>query len=141
MMIKCANGRNLYIINAFSIDEISDIDSNFSVVLLTPKSIAIDKKKIIIWSLLEFGVREFICFGEMSEILHDEIDDFIDEYDQKNGSEIASETVTTFHDDESVEDVVNYFIYGAGLLNSSKSGMLAIIDTSDRELSSALINS
>ena len=53
--------------------------------------------------LLEAGCRYFVCFGPGSEAVHDRIDDVI----VNCGYDVG--VLTTFHDDESIDDVVNFF--------------------------------
>lgn len=52
--------------------------------------------------LLDAGCRYVVCFGEHSEALHDLIDDIV----TAGGEESV---LTTWHDDEAPEDVVEFF--------------------------------
>jgi hypothetical protein len=53
--------------------------------------------------LLEAGCRYFVCFGRRSEAVHDYLDDLLVEGEWPL-------VITTFHDDETKEDVVNFFV-------------------------------
>jgi len=64
--------------------------------------------KRLISKLLQAGCRYFVCFGNNSESIHDLIDDCIVDGDYEG-------VVTTFHDNESEEDVLSYFLHCAVL--------------------------
>ncbi len=53
-------------------------------------------------ALLAAGCRYFVCFGSRSEEIHDRIDDVIVEHDYGG-------VTTTFHGDESAQDVADFF--------------------------------
>lgn len=136
-MIKCSNGRNLIITDIDSVDK--ELSSNWipCVVLLTAWSI--DKKTIerlssLVKFLLARGTKTFVCVGSCSKQLHDEIDEVIYEYDEEHGTEVATGILTTYHADESIEEAVNYFVYGTELSGSKNGGLLAIVDVNDRQV-------
>ncbi len=52
-------------------------------------------------SLLDSGCQYFVCFGRKSEEIHDRFDDLIIEGDFPN-------TITTYHYDESENDVASF---------------------------------
>ncbi len=54
-------------------------------------------------ALLAAGCRYFVCFGEQSETVHDRIDDIIVEHGYDG-------VTTTFHCDESEQDVADFFM-------------------------------
>lgn len=54
-------------------------------------------------ALLAAGCQYFVCFGGKSEEVHDRIDDLLVEQDVKG-------VTTTFHHDESEQDVANFFM-------------------------------
>ncbi|MGF6211505.1 DUF7684 family protein [Comamonas sp. 4034] len=54
--------------------------------------------------LYECGARYFVCYGDQSEVFHDAIDDIFICDDDLN------DIVTTFHVDESIEEVANFFM-------------------------------
>lgn len=64
--------------------------------------------------LLKAGCRCFVCFGQRSEYVHDCIDDLILDY-QLDG------VTTTFHDDETKEEVFGF------LMSCAKNGMKDIL--------------
>ncbi|GGY20363.1 hypothetical protein GCM10011289_24940 [Paludibacterium paludis] len=53
--------------------------------------------------LLDMGCRYYVCFGPQSEFVHDQIDDVI------LNRACEESVLTTFHDDEAITDVVNFF--------------------------------
>lgn len=141
MIVKCSNGRKLLITDIDSVKK--ELGSNWVpyVVLLTAWSIDQTTAKILdslVKFLLVRGARAFVCLGSYSEQLHDEIDEIIYEYDEEHDVEIATGILTTYHADESIEDVVNYFVYGTELPSSENGGLLAIVDTNDRQVRGVL---
>lgn len=72
-------------------------------------------------ALLEAGCRWFVCFGQRSETLHDRIDDTIVEKDYQS-------VVTTYHLDESEEEVAQFFKEVA--LMEMKGGLVLVRDKS-----------
>jgi hypothetical protein len=54
-------------------------------------------------TLLSAGCRYFVCFGRRSELVHDVLDDVVIE-DEYHG------VTTTFHDEETKEDVSEFLI-------------------------------
>jgi hypothetical protein len=70
--------------------------------------------------LLNAGCRYCVCFGRNSEAVHDQIDDVI----VNRNSEMN--VLTTFHDDETAEDVVNFFTVVA--MNGMAQGLLLVRD-------------
>lgn len=61
----------------------------------------------VVQALLDGGCHFFVCHGLVSEELHDRVDDLI--IDQG-----PLEVVTTWHDDESDSEVVEFFLHVAG---------------------------
>ena len=70
--------------------------------------------------LLRAGCRYFVCFGPRSEVVHDQIDDAVINY--ANGNDLP----TTFHEDETPEDVANFFLTVA--LSGMAQGLLLVCD-------------
>lgn len=56
----------------------------------------------LIKELLNAGCRYFVCFGPGAEAVHDRIDDVIVEHEYDG-------ITTTFHEDESQDDVAEFF--------------------------------
>lgn len=73
--------------------------------------------------LFDMGCRYFVCFGPQSEIVHDQIDDAILD------RECEENVLTTFHDDESIADVVNFFMVVA--MSGMVCGVLLADDQKD----------
>lgn len=59
--------------------------------------------------LLEAGCTYFVCFGQRSEEVHDRIDDIIVE--RTCDGQGYDGVVTTFHSDESEQDVAEFFTH------------------------------
>ncbi|MDR1063953.1 MAG: hypothetical protein LBL48_08510 [Azoarcus sp.] len=70
--------------------------------------------------LLDAGCVFFVCFGSDSESVHDKIDDII----VRRGRQ--SDILTTFHEDEDLEDVFDFFLMVA--LKETKFGLLLTDD-------------
>lgn len=74
-------------------------------------------------ALIKEGCRYFVCFGPESEPVHDWIDDEIFDRDD------LEEIYTTFHDDEPIEDVANFFQMIA--LQGMRSGVVLTLAEND----------
>ena len=112
------------------------------VVLLTAWSMDLIKSEglsNLVRFLLAKGAKTFVCIGDYSEILHDEIDEIIYEYDAESNISNASEILTTYHEDESVDDAVNYFVHGTEIPSNKNGGLLALMGVDDQEVELSLI--
>ncbi|MGZ8316268.1 MAG: DUF7684 family protein [Telluria sp.] len=81
----------------------------------------------LVEQLLERGCTYFVCAGTYSEELHDRLDDIISSTKQK------SEICTTFHNDDSLDDVVNFFVFTSDLSDLEHGGIVAMLKMSVRE--------
>ena len=70
-------------------------------------------------ALLRAGCRYFVCFGSNSEHVHDRIDDLV-----IDGG--FDGTVTTWHDDESEEEVAEFFAHS--VTSRMKSAVVLVRD-------------
>ena len=68
-------------------------------------------------ALLKSGCRYFVCFGKKSEELHDGIDDAIVDGEHQY-------IMTTFHDDESSQEVIEFFRM---IASSEMTGALVLV--------------
>ncbi|MEM9152031.1 MAG: hypothetical protein AAGB19_16465 [Cyanobacteria bacterium P01_F01_bin.3] len=75
----------------------------------------------LVASAVSKGCRNFTCIGPDSESLHDAIDDVL------FSAEIEEGVITTWHADDSVEDISNYFVNIAGECKEGKAVSLALI--------------
>ena len=80
---------------------------------------------------ISMGCRELCCIGDMSEELHDRIDDILLENSDNNST---SDVVTTWHGHEPIEDAIWYFLHIAGekpdilvVLNQQPANVLELI--------------
>ena len=136
MMTKCSNGRPLLITNKSLVD--TELDGGLvpCIVLLTAWSVS--RASISFWeSLIEFlldkGATYFVCVGAFSEKLHDEIDELMYQYDDEHGTERCINMVTTYHADDTLEEVVDYCVYATELRDKDRGCILAIMDESSEE--------
>lgn len=141
MMNNCSNGRSLLVTDIESAT--NKLESSWIpfVVLLTAWSIGAVKAEglsELIKLLLAKGAKTFVCIGGYSESLHDEIDEIIYEYDEERKISEVSEIITTYHDDESVDDAVNYFVHGTEIPEAESGGLLAILGDGDLEVEISL---
>lgn len=141
MMQKCLNDRYLIVTDIESVDK--ELDENWTpfVVLLTAWSIEAVKAEglsELIKSLLAKGAKEFVCIGSYSESLHDEIDNVIYEYDEERNISAASSILTSYQYDESVDDSVDYFVYGTVFPEAKIGGLLALIGDNDQDVEACL---
>lgn len=141
MMKNCSNGRPLLVTDIESAARELETSWIPFVVLLTVWSIGSVKAEglsDLIKLLLAKGVKTFVCIGYYSESLHDEIDEIIYEYAEEHDISAASEIITTYHDDEPVDDVVNYFVHGTEIPETESGGLLAILGDGDKEVEASL---
>ncbi len=141
MMKNCSNGRPLLLTGIESAAKELETSWIPFVVLMTAWSIEAVKTgglSDLIKLLLAKGAKTFVCIGDYSESLHDEIDEIIYEYDEERNISAASEIITTYHDDESVEDAVNYFVHGTEISEVEVGGLLALIGDGDQEVEECL---
>lgn len=88
----------------------------------------------VIRVLLDNGCEYFVCFGPGSEALHDRIDELsLERLDDAH----TLDATTTWHDDETPDDVAEFFFNVAG---SKKSALLvAVLEAHDVTLADALV--
>jgi hypothetical protein len=137
MMKNCSNGRSLLVTDIESVAKELEASWVPFAVLLTAWSIGAVKAgglSELIKLLLAKGAKTFVCIGDYSESLHDEIDEIIYEYDEERNVSETSEIITTYHDDESIDDVVNYFVHGTEIPGGKNGGLLALIGVGDEEV-------
>ncbi len=141
MRKNCSNGRPLLVTDIESVAKELETSWIPFVVLLTAWSIGAVKAgglSELIKLLLVKGAKAFVCIGDYSESLHDEIDEIIYEYDEERKSSAESEIITTYHDDDPVDDAVNYFVHGTEIQESESGGLLAILGDGDQEVEASL---
>lgn len=105
------------------------------VALLTSHDTARDPADLepVILALLDGGCDYFVCFGIASENLHDRIDDFALEHTSASDRTI----MTTWHDEEPAEEVIEFFFNVAAA--SEKTLLVAVLESNDAELATMLI--
>lgn len=141
MKKNCLNGRPLLVTDIESVAK--ELETNWIpfVVLLTAWSVGMVREEgfsELIKLLLTKGAKTFVCIGDYSESLHDEIDEIIYKYDEERNISEASEIITTYHDDESVDDAVSYFVHGTEISEIKVGGLLALIGVGDQEVEECL---
>jgi diadenosine tetraphosphatase ApaH/serine/threonine PP2A family protein phosphatase len=128
----CGNGRSLVIVCGDNI--IQDIDTAGiipCVVLVTAWTIeaaSLSAWELLIKRLIEKGCRYFVCSGLYAEELHDLIDEII-VYEERREIDV----VTTFHEDETPEEVVNFFVNTTDVWEKKHGGLVAILDVTSPE--------
>ena len=121
---KCSNGRILVMSDRKSIfQEIEKFGVVPCVALITAWVMGgeIGAWDLIVKRLLESGCKYFVCAGTYAENLHDLVDEII----ISQGKEMI---VTTYHEDESPEDVANFFVNATDISNKKNGGLVAILD-------------
>ncbi|MCU9947241.1 hypothetical protein [Pseudomonas sp. PDM13] len=135
------NGRTLLVVDVESLGEKLEAGWTPYVVLITAWSRVSAEDgglSILVNMLLEKGAKNFVCVGYYSEVLHDEIDEILYECCECSHVEEALKITTTYHDDEPVDDVVSYFIYGTSIPDARSGGLLAIVGEGDWEVRDCL---
>ena len=94
----------------------------------------------LITRLIDLGCKYFVCAGKDSERLHDFIDDMILDIslsgDQENGADI----MTTWHDDDTNDDVAHFFLHSTNVSNSLLVAFLDVNRVEDCSLRKAILN-
>ena len=146
MIYQCSNNRRLIVSNKDAVHSALADGVVPCVVLLTAWSL--EGASLEFWGglirlFLERGCTYFVCAGEYSEALHDAIDDFLYQHDDEFGVEKSKDIVTTYHADESVEDVVNFFVYSTEIRDKNNGYLVAVLDEDaifDAEIMRCLMN-
>jgi hypothetical protein len=82
--------------------------------------------------LLDFGCTYFLCVGELAEVAHDAIDGLIER--RESTSKEGPLIVTTWHKEETSDEVINLFLHLSGEGGRSYSVLLAVLGDSLRDL-------
>lgn len=126
-LFSCLNGRQLVISNRKDfLADLSEYEVLPGAVLLSAWKIengSLSLWKSVVEELLRLGCSYFVCAGDFAEELHDLIDDIV--FSQIHDGSVA----TTFHNGESPEDVINFFVYTTSLQVKSNMALLAILDS------------
>lgn len=122
---KCLNGRSLVILRKSEVRQALTINNiSPTVALLTAwTKESVGSEQLLIKILLQSGCKYFVCAGRYAEDLHDFIDQLIEDVE---GQSIR--IMTTYHDDESVDSVVNFFINVTNVANQDSDGLVAILN-------------
>ncbi|MDY6991866.1 MAG: hypothetical protein SVR94_04575, partial [Pseudomonadota bacterium] len=83
--------------------------------------------------LLKKGAVYFACIGTFSEKLHDEIDEFLYQYEDSLGEYIHINIVTTYHKNDTIEEAVDYCIYGTDIRDRTHNCILVVLDSDSIE--------
>jgi hypothetical protein len=146
MIYECSNGRRLIITTKEFVGSVLSSSGLVPcVVLLTTRhseSASMRFWESLIRFLLDKGCSYFVCVGTYSESLHDAIDDFFYQYNEELGIERSRDIVTTYHTNETTEDVIAYFVHGTELRRKENGCLVAILDDSpeDQEIRNFIKN-
>jgi hypothetical protein len=96
-----------------------------SVILLTawePGDISFARWGVFVEEMLERGCTYWVCAGTYAEGMHDLIDDII-------SNKLRDESIaTSFHEDETAEEVINFFIYTTTIRDVERGALVAVLD-------------
>lgn len=136
MIYKCSNDRRLLITTKENLEFALNASGLIPcVVLLTAwqsENASISFWQSVVQYLLEKGSSYFVCVGTYSESLHDAIDEFYYLYNEERGLE-GTDLVTTYHYNESTEDVIAYFVHGTELRCKPNGGLVAILGDTPKD--------
>lgn len=123
---KCVDGKPIVISDKENIfQEIEKSGITPRVVLITAwiiEAVQTGVWELMVKRLLENGCRYFVCAGTCAENLHDLVDDVVLSLGEKET------IVTTYHEDESAEDVANFFVNATDLSSQENEGLAAILN-------------
>ncbi len=80
----------------------------------------------LVKKLMNLGCEYFICVGNYSEDLHDLIDEIILDISFKNSNRHYPNIVTTWHDNDTNEEVADFFLHATNVNNGL---LVAFLDT------------
>ena len=147
MMAKCANGRLLLVSDIDHFE--NELNSRYvpCAALLTAWNMERSSTEFwrdIVIYLLNRGTCYFVCAGDYSEQLHDEIDELIYKYDETHNSDKSTNVITTYHTDDSIEEIANFYLYGTEIHEEGHGCLLAILNEEapeDRKMKEILLKS
>lgn len=93
----------------------------------------------LIEKLLDSGCKYFVCVGEYSESLHDFIDDLILGRPINSNRDKNFHVMTTWHDTDTEEEVVDFFLYLTNVHDSILAAVLEDGKQEDDKLKSTLL--
>lgn len=127
---ECANGKTLLFTDrGRAVLDLNGLDTTPCVVLISAWSAdSVSSADKLVELLVDRGCKYFVCTGTYAEGLHDFVDDVI-------GDRLgASSTVaTTYHDDESADEIVDFFVRVAEPADKCIGGLVAILDERFRQ--------
>lgn len=139
MIYKFLNGKTLVIEDIKSLEK-SFFNKNDNsvpyVVLITAwdrLSCKIERLSNLITSLILKGTKNFVCVGRYSELLHDQIDEIIYLYYFKNNISETVDIITSFQGDETLEDIVNCYVFWEDIGSNKSNYLLALLNYRIRE--------
>lgn len=92
----------------------------------------------LVEKLLDSGCKYFVCAGAHSEALHDFIDDVILDRSIDNEPDESNVVMTTWHDDDTNEEVAEFFFNASSLNNAHLVAFLEKGRLDDDKLKAAL---
>ena len=128
MLYKTLNKKPLYVCDSKFLKKCKNLTFIPYKVLLTAWSSDIILKEDLnhlIQELIRSGTRVFMCVGKNAERLHDEIDEIVYLYQEKYPIKKSENIITTYHKDETLEDIIEFCIYG---IEMKKGSILFILD-------------
>ena len=131
----CGRGRLLVIATPREVEDVvREHGPRPLVVMLTNGALAEGDAAFseVVNTLLDYGCDYFVCAGLTSEQLHDRVDDVVVERGLG-----GLEVVTTWHDDEPVSEVTEFFLNVAG--RRERALLCAVLGPAENELASSLV--
>ena len=139
----CSNGRALLISELPTIE--MDIESSrlipcvAMITAWTMEAIYMPLWKPLIELLLKKGCSHIVCAGSHADQLHDLIDEIVIDGEEFLKDMPFDVVLTTYHDDETSEEVVEFFTGTTDLWNKENGGLVAVLDDLDADIRSFLL--
>lgn len=123
---ECRNGKSLIVCDSASaIAYARGRPIKPCVVLITTWSLAaLPVTMEIAKQFIDDGCKFFVCAGRHAEVLHDLIDDLIVEGNNVSIGHVS----TSFHQDDTLEDIVDFFGQEIDVSDRCVGGLVAILD-------------
>jgi MFS superfamily sulfate permease-like transporter len=105
------NNKDLLFVNIDEISQISNQRLKHSILVNLSSEKEIKKIVLLLKEIINIDCSEIYCVGMCAEKLHDELDNIIEELELLN-------IVTTWSENESIEEIYFYFLHVASLAAS-----------------------
>ena len=139
----CENGRVVLISKADEIGEDITATGLIPCVLMitawTMQIVSVTTWRPLIEVLLKKGCSHIVCAGSYAEQLHDLIDDIVEDSSDLFDDRPYDVVLTTYHDDDSAQDVAEFFTNATDVWEKENGGLVAVLGEGDDDIKAHLL--